>query len=603
MSGCFVFKEPASFVFTRSLRRPAANCLLLAGLIVCTSGCLSSRIVWREPNPAAPLAASWHPPMLGLSRNPSQFETEPSLQALQNQYAAALEQEQACQASCVDLYFRVAVATCRADGPMCEDCPLRCLHKSALVRLVVAGQQFGRLDPSRGLEIRRAGRTQWVPLARNGFVWSTPYFHSLKPVGEYRSNSPTRKHCRDGAGIPLVVTGCDQPDETLLAKRPIFAATLCMTRHSHKQISDDIQQQPVEIRLELYDPLRCDRTNSEIASQPIAKDLSAPLVYRLRDAPTDTILTGFINPFATATESRLHTIEPYQPGKIPVIFVHGLLSSAFSWVEMTNELQADPEFVKHYQIWVFEYPTGESFLFSAANLRKQLLYARQRFDPHYQDPQFANMILVGHSMGGLIGKLQITSSGDALWQSVSNRPLQDIVISDQSRAEIRRSFYFEPSSDIRRIIYIGTPHRGSQDATRLIGRIGSALVRESESRVQAHRAMISNNPGVFSREVTRRIPTSIDLLDPNSPMLLTLDRLPVSPGVPSHSIIGNSCRSLLHGPSDGVVPVDSAHEPSATTEITVPDIHTKLNKNLASIDEVRCLLELHYRQSQPLPHR
>ena len=562
--------------------RTLAACALLICGIACSSGCYSTRVKWVEPKVVAPLDAWWK-----LS--------PPELDYAEQLYSRALQHEAECLATSVDLYYEVAVATWHHDGPADSGCRKRALHKSALTKLVDAGQQFGRLDPRHGLMIRRDGHEQWIPLTRHGFVWEPQAFHSFQSVGPYKTKAIRNIYRCAGVGVPLVVTG-EAEAGTFLPERPTFAATLRMSIGSCAACEHNGSNPTGDVWLELYDPLRVDKTVSDETPKQIAKDLSAPLAYRI-DNDQRSILAGFLDPGSLSGESSLRMIEPYQPGKIPIVFIHGLLSDPFTWVEMVNELQAQPGFVDHFQMWVFEYPTGQAFLSSAARLREQLQLARQTFDPNRQDPPFSNMVLVGHSMGGLIAKLQVTSSGDQLWQAAAKRPLDQIVVDEELRQEIMSSFYFDPSPDVTRVIFLGTPHGGSVYARRLIGRLGSSLVSEPEDREQAHAELIDRNPGVFSEEVSRRIPTGIDLLEPNSQLLQAMAVLPASCRVRMHSIIGNSRHTIFYGRSDGVVPVKSARESRAITERLIKTKHTALNDHPESIEEISSILRRHLEES------
>ncbi|WP_182870959.1 esterase/lipase family protein [Rhodopirellula sp. JC639] len=353
------------------------------------------------------------------------------------------------------------------------------------------------------------------------------------------------------------------------------------------------------LAIELYDPLRVDAVQVGASQFPIAKDLSAPIVYRL-STRQGGVFEGFLQPFATGprlgiSQARLYTLEPYQPGKIPVVFVHGLLSDRFTWAEMVNELNARPEFVERFQIWVFEYPTGRAFLGSAAELRRQLETVCRRFDPCGRDAQLSNLILAAHSMGGLVAKMQITSSGDLLWRSIADCGFDQVVATPATRQRLSETFFFAPSPRISRVVYFATPHRGSEFAARLIGRIGSACVEEPENEVRMHRMLITANPGVFSREVRRRIPTSLDLLEPQSKLLQVSDRLPIRCGVVTHSIIGDHCWTLSLGRSDGVVSVESARDRNATTERIVDATHSGVKSAPEAVEEFQAILRLHRR--------
>ncbi len=173
------------------------------------------------------------------------------------------------------------------------------------------------------------------------------------------------------------------------------------------------------------------------------------------------------------------------------------------------------------------------------------------------------------------------------------------MMDDPARRELSESFFFQPSDLVSRVVFIATPHRGSMYARRLIGKIGASLVQVSEEDRQAHERLMHCNPGVFSKEVSRRIPTSIDLLHPDSDLLMAIEALPVSRRVCLHSIIGDHRGTLFHGRTDGVVPVNSAREHRAVTELVVDSKHTGVNEHPESIEEVLAIL---YEQRRQVSH-
>jgi hypothetical protein len=127
----------------------------------------------------------------------------------------------------------------------------------------------------------------------------------------------------------------------------------------------------------------------------------------------------------------------------------------------------------------------------------------------------------------------------------------------------------------------------------LIGRIGSCLVSEPEQRQRQHRQLIARHPGVFTKEVRRRIPTSIDLLEPGSQLLRAIEKLPKRCDVTMHSVIGNKCLTPTFKRSDGVVPVASAREPRAVSELMVKATHTKTKERPRAIRELFRILDQH----------
>src|ERR1043165_6623254 len=94
------------------------------------------------------------------------------------------------------------------------------------------------------------------------------------------------------------------------------------------------------------------------------------------------------------------------------------------------------------------------------------------------NPNFSRMVLIGHSMGGLVAQLQVTYSGDRIWQAAATQPFNTIITDPATRADLAAAFFFQPSQDVSRVIYIATPHRGASAASRAMGQISSALIQE-----------------------------------------------------------------------------------------------------------------------------
>ncbi len=347
--------------------------------------------------------------------------------------------------------------------------------------------------------------------------------------------------------------------------------------------------------IDLFDPLRAASVTTGGRSVPLERDLTAPFVYVLSRANRDYI-RGFIQPGASTQNSGLFMIEPYQRGKVPVVFVHGLLSDRLTWGNLANEILSQPDLTARYQLWGYEYATGQPFLGCAAMLRRQLQEARWLFDPHGADAALSQTVLVGHSMGGLISKLQVTHSGHHLWEAVSNRPLENIVTTPQTRMQLAEAFFFQPSPMVTRVIFIGTPHRGSPCADRPIGRLGSRLVEEPETMREEHQQLIRDNPSAFSAEFSRAIPTSVDLLEPESPLLNAMDRLPHDPRVQLHSIVGSGFFMIGACDSDSVVPVESARKAGVVTERIIDAKHVDLHKSAEGVAELLCILRKHLRE-------
>jgi hypothetical protein len=161
------------------------------------------------------------------------------------------------------------------------------------------------------------------------------------------------------------------------------------------------------------------------------------------------------------------------------------------------------------------------------------------------------------------------------------------------RSELVEFFYFNPSTSISRVVFVGTPHRGTPAARRCIGKLASRLVEEPSALKEKHQQLINNNPNTFSREFSKRIPTSIDMLEPKSRLLLATDKLCLDPHVKLHSIYGYGYHMLGARDSDKVVPVWSAKLPGVSSEKAIHAKHTELHKHDEGINELLCILRKH----------
>jgi pimeloyl-ACP methyl ester carboxylesterase len=447
-----------------------------------------------------------------------------------------------------------------------------------------------------------------VPVERHGFAWSADDFSEYELVGDYHLADKARPQRTSGLGVPLVVKRRSLCNDEFHRKLQPFAATaiLCPNACTALRCSAEVVE-PVDdfsidngkspgaepFVLHLYNPVHCTRAEIDGARWPLAGDTTAPFAWQLSNAPNSPI-QAFLSP--DREQAQLVMLEPYQAGKIPIVFVHGLLSDPTTWVSLGNQLRQETWFRERYQVWVFRYPTGMPFLVSAATLRRELNAALANAPEAADDPAAQRMVLVGHSMGGLVSKLQVTESGPDLWNLAARRPLDEINASDADRERLREVFFFKPQPFIRHVIFIGTPHRGSTLAGRGIGRIGSLAVRPTSEADERQRRLVEQNPGVFRMGLQTRVPTSVDLLEPSNPLLGAMLGLTVGPGVELHSIIGIAKTSSPHGPSDGVVSLTSASIPGVESEKLVSETHVELHHSAAAVGEVQRILQRNLRE-------
>ena len=424
---------------------------------------------------------------------------------------------------------------------------------------------------------------------------------------EVRGLSP--QQVRLGLGVPVAVVRRPPEGENLPPAeryipqvRQTYAASLFL-RLSPTGQKDKRGAIVYEADLEIHDPMKTDFLEVVGRRIPLESDLTTPLAFMMQNSPEPSGLEGMMNPAAWEKLTRLYMLQPYDPDKIPVVFVHGLLSSPTTWAPMFNGLMGDPDLRARYQFWFFRYPTGNPMLFSAGALRASLDEARRVFDPAGANPAFNNMVVVGHSMGGLLSQTLVQDSGEDLWNAFSKVPLDSLAVSPDVRESIRRTLYFSHRPYVSRVIFIATPHRGSEMALGIIGKIGRALITlpltvlKPLGAITAALAHAGQGGQGTQGATIDRLPTGVDSLSPNNAGLKILAAKPIA--VPYHSIIGNEKKADTPGGTDGVVPYWSSHLDGAATEKVVHSGHSAQDHPLA-IREVRCILLKHL-ASPPAP--
>jgi len=505
----------------------------------------------------------------------------------------ASEASQRDDARCVDHYFEAAQFSwqeieSRLHEKCVHDSFVSAIYRSSLNALVTEGQKYQRFDPRIGLRVQTHEGWIKVPCIYCGFNRNPNDFNSLFAVGDYTTNELNHLYRQNGLGVPIVAVRSRTTSDDFQRKQSMFSATLILRSNS-----DDSLPNGGPLILEFHNPLESSTVVIQESDTPLAFDKSAP-VAKVLSTTQRNYFEAFLQPSSVTTgDSGLFMLEPYVAGKMPVLMVHGLLSDRLTWANVVNELRSCDWFNDRFQIWVYQYPTGEPFLGSAARLRRQLVELSDFLDPDATDPALDHMVMVGHSMGGLINKLQISQSGDTLWNAIAELPFEAVQTEPQMRERLREAFFFEASPIVSRVVFVGTPHRGSVLAQRAIGRLGSLLIEEPPELKKAHRKLLEDNPGVFSNEFSNRVPTSVDLLAPDSRLLKAIDQLPLDPSVKVHSIVGQGRWMLGSGDSDGVVPVSSAKQANALSEKMVMAKHSDLNRNPDMIEELLRILREH----------
>lgn len=355
-------------------------------------------------------------------------------------------------------------------------------------------------------------------------------------------------------------------------------------------------------RIEVY---AADQTSTVMINgqeRPMASDSTAALAYQLHDSPLYTMeISGFFGGgFLTSSllpKDRAHdgifTLQPYRSGKIPVVLVHGTASSPARWAELINELHGDPKIREHFQIWAFIYDSGNPIGYSAGRLRKALVSTVKEFDPEGKDPALQQMIVIGHSQGGLLTKLTAVNSGTRFWDRISDKPFDQIKVNPETREILEQSTFYTPLPFVKRVVFISTPHHGAMLAAyEIVTNLASRLIRLPGTLVKKFTLLATSTGDEKLAALLRRPPTAIDNMNPNNPALKILASIPVTSSVTAHSIIAVEGDGPIEEGDDGVVTYKSAHIDEAISELVVRWNHSCQGRPEV-IEEIRRILFEH----------
>jgi hypothetical protein len=417
------------------------------------------------------------------------------------------------------------------------------------------------------------------------------------PIAELEVHGLAMRYRWPGLGTPLAAT--TRPLESAPPGRDMVAPRLQVPVTALLRIADArralVQGEPLTGTLELH--LAWDKESVAIAGEqvPLENEPSAALAQTVTGVPVLELETfGFLGRLSGLLQERppLVSTTPYRPGLIPVVFVHGTASSIVRWMEMYNRLQADPAIRRRYQFWFFQYDSGNPIPLSALRLREALSGAVARLDPDGTDPALRRMVLIGHSQGGLLVKMQVISSGDRIWTAATRRPLDALQLADETRDLLRRGLFVEPLPAVARVVFICTPQRGSFVAGR---NIIANLVRRLLTlplALTGVAADLARNPDAFAGGVSPVVPSAVDNMSPRHHYIRALQAIPIAPTIPVHSIIAVEGDGPVAEGDDGVVTYASAHIEPVESELVVRSGHS-VQGNPHAIEEVRRILRKH----------
>jgi pimeloyl-ACP methyl ester carboxylesterase len=362
-------------------------------------------------------------------------------------------------------------------------------------------------------------------------------------------------------------------------------------------ILDDDPDRPGGTLLHLVNPLVSTGFTTALGQQvPVAADYSASVACLVADRnASEYSNTGFFRPGDTAVPQGPIMLQEYDPDKIPVVLVHGLWSNPIIWRYLANAILGDPVLRKRFQVWMYLYSTGAEITLNAAHLRLSLDRLRTHVDPDGDDAATKGIVLVGHSMGGLLSSLAIREPGDELWKLLSDAPAEEAKKRMTGASAVLEYLFWEPRPYVQRVVFMSTPHGGGEMASSFIGRLGMALITPS-SRIEEMYKVAEQRYGDLLKPGASRIMSSIEMLSSEGEFLRMVRRLPIREGVKFHSIIGQQTEGPKEKGTDGYVTYESSHLDGAESELVIRSDHsTELRPE--AIAEVCRILRVHLREN------
>jgi pimeloyl-ACP methyl ester carboxylesterase len=473
-------------------------------------------------------------------------------------------------------YLQVAAITAPLLGTGIQETPARDTYNAAAAELAVLlrSGDGGRLW-DRPLTLANGRETYHLRLQPGGpAIWAPNYFTAFELPSEIERKGVKRINRQDGVGGALVGLRTVSPREDFSPFKGIVAP-----------VTATIDFKGTEATLSLRRPAKQPIAKVQGKLRSLAADYTAPIAYyRPPRHFFAAKLMATLRPGRHAERMGLYFLQPYDPGRIPVVFVHGLASSPFMWAQTVNAIEADPLMRERYQFWVFAYPTGYPPLYSALRLREELA----KVDKLY--PNHRGYVVVGHSLGGIVAHAQVVTVTPAMWEQNVGQPTKEVLGRTTRDTLIYRSLIFHANPRIKRVVFVCTPHRGSETALSGFGRLGRSLIALPLAMTTSVKATLTDVDLTQFTGSARRLPNSVSGLSPKNPSLKILNSATIS--APYHSIIGDRGKGDTPNSTDGVVPYWSSHLDGAQSELIVPGPHGSqdLPQTVAELDRI---LRLH----------
>lgn len=406
---------------------------------------------------------------------------------------------------------------------------------------------------------------------------------------------------RDGFGVEFVAVMPKPITDSNTAPQRIYPSRYLpvslVLRPNGQSSAQMIQSQ--HFTLDIYNPY--EHTQAEIAHatpQNLAANFSAP--YGLWIAQNNLAEMAYRSLLALDEQPavpKLYLLEPYQPEKRVIILLHGLASSPEAWVNLTNDIFGDPVLRRRYQVWQVFYPTNMPMLESRLKIQQLIENTYQQVDPKKQHAASQHSVLIGHSMGGVIGRMLLSPT------DLSVTAFTQFSAKERNRLlqipELKNYFQLSPVPQIRRAVFISAPFRGTEYADRWFTLALRKIIQLPVSFLQTIEQVLERariDPALKQRLTEAGLldfQNGASELSQKSRFMQMTANLQIASGLPYHSIMGQiDPATRIIDSSDGIVPYHSSHLAGARSERLIQGGHS-IQSDPAAVLELRQILRLH----------
>jgi pimeloyl-ACP methyl ester carboxylesterase len=457
---------------------------------------------------------------------------------------------------------------------------------------------FFKLLPTLGTDWNSRDVAGWNLLrpSTDVYLGSGDYIpKELIPAEGLRFSGLRNVYRRDGFGSEFVAIGSPPPETDQPWREPNYVPLTAVLEFPGDTLASVLDTH--DVRLFAKNPYLDSSITLDEQQIPLAANFTAP--YGIWLAQSGFAQQSIRSLFGRGgiTKPEVLLMQPYDPDRLTVIMLHGLASSPEAWINVVNEVMGDEQLRRTYQVWEIYYPTNVPVAVNRLQISNAIEETIHHFDPTGHAVASNHIVLIGHSMGGVIARLLVSSSDDKLWGVVPKRENLTPEEKDKVRTMLGPYLQFEPMPQVTRAVFLAAPHRGTPVAQWKLARWIGNLIRLPVTLLEQGKSLTDAMQGkTTGADAPARVPNSIDNLSDTDPFIKASSTLPISPKVYYHTIVGvYKLKGPLNDSDDGVVPYASAHLDGADSELAVPAWHNVQDTPQAII-ELRRILRLHAAQ-------